>query len=386
MSDNNVFHPKVSSGFYDTYHSSGSGVEEDPYGKWSPVKGHFSARKSRRSSGRYIPAKLFTGRSTIGQEDNSPYMVYKRGGLTLAEKEIKQLLEDLRAYRNTPITELNQEISVKFSRLGAYIHLLFDTPDYPTFYNWIIEKYSDQENVDPATVGGYLIGCHVKTSFYHSAPGCAISCAGSVPRPKHDHTFQHCKNTVLRAIFDGNVYTFSVHKKAANPEDHANAYLYIKVDESGNYSGFSEAEKRVLLDMGVKYVKLYSYKNDGRIYDELTAGLVAVEDLPSRNRVNPPNPGTGPNNPGNTLGRSSYRKRKKSKDHHVSEGGWTLGWIIRITVIIIIIIIIIVIIVWLVRKFRGRSKHSNTGGNYHETHRVEHNPMGEHHVTTEYHS
>lgn len=315
---------------YDSYYSDRQGMSRSFRRGRSGRKMFTPGRKhSRYASGRY------SGR-------NTPAMVLKSGGLDLAENEIKNLLNDLYSYKNTQINELNKEISTKFTRLISYVTLLYDTPEYDTFYRWVIEKFGDQREIIPATVGGYLIGCTVSTSFSQTTPGCAICCAGSMPRPKGDHSFKHCSHTVLRGIFNDNGYRFTIHRRAKNIPDHENAYLYLKLDNSGNYPGFTEAEKKNLMATGVKQVKLYGYVADGTTYTELTSDLVPVGDLRSRSEV-----------------QSSGGYNKKGAKHHRDQpsSGSNAAWII----IIIIIILVVIFLVWF--AWKRRQNYSTTTNN-----------------------
>ncbi len=319
---------------------------------------HYSDRSgrssgSRRSKSRRSNRKMFTpGRKSSRYPSgrysarDTPAMVLKSGGLALAENEIKSLLNDLHFYKTTQINELNREISAKFTRLISYVTLLYDTPEYETFYRWVIEKFGDQTEVIPATVGGYLIGCTVSTSFSKTAPGCAICCAGSMPRPKSDHSFKHCEHTVLRGIYNDNGYRFTIHRRALNKSDHESAYLYIKVGSSGNYHGFTEAEKKNLMATGVKRVKLYGFESDGRNYIELTPDLIPVENLKSRSSI-----------------RHFDNKNRGDRDHSGDKhrrppsSGSNAAWI----VIIIIIILVIIFLVWFAWRGNHKTKYMSNG-------------------------
>nr|QBK90767.1 MAG: uncharacterized protein LCPAC201_00680 [Pithovirus LCPAC201] len=292
-------------------------------------------KSSHYTSGRY------SGRDT-------PAMVLKSGGLALAKDEIKNLLDDLYSYKTTQINELNRDISAKFTRLISYVTLLYDTPEYETFYQWVIEKFGDQKEIIPATVGGYLIGCTVSTSFSKTAPGCAICCAGSMPRPKSDHSFKHCEHTVLRGIYNDNGYRFTIHRRALNKSDHENAYLYIKIDNTKNYHGFTEAEKKNLMATGVKRIKLYGFESDGRNYVELTSDLIPVEKLKSRSDL-----------------RHSSDRSKSNRNHSGNKhrrdppsSGSNAAWII----IIVIIILVVIFLIWF--AWSARNKQNNMHNSY----------------------
>jgi hypothetical protein len=273
-------------------------------------------------------------------------MVIKKGGLSLAEDEIKSLLDDLYPHSRTQITDLDRELSSKFNRLLTYVSLLYDTPEYTTYYQWVVDRYGNQNEVIPASVGGYFSGCIASTSFSNSYPGCAVACANSMPRPKSDPTFKHCEHTVLNGVYNSGGYHFMILRRARENENHENAYLFIKTDSNNNYNGFTETEKKSLLSTGIKKVKLYGYKNDGRNYAELTPDLVSIDELPSRNSVNST---TGPNSDEDNSEESGYdSKRKKDSP----DSGSSAAWI----VIIIIIILVIIFLIWLIwSRRRSRS-------------------------------
>lgn len=321
----------------DPYLRSRSG-RHDSYYPGLSVRSNGS--RIRRHSSRESKRRMFTpGRRNTSYDSRrersataTPAMVLKHGGLSLAEKEIKGLLDDLHPYSGTQISDLSSDISKKFNRLVSYVGLLYNTPEYETFYQWVINKYGNQNEVIPATVGGYLAGCTLPTSFSKTAPGCAVSCAASMPRPRSDHTFRHCDNTVLMGRFNGESYRFTLLRRALNQQDHEKAYLYINTGSNGNYHGFTEAEKKNLLATGVKQVKLYGYQ-DGMNYTELTSGLVAIEDLKSRSEM------SASDGAGSRDGRHGTRR----KDLDPPTSGSNAAWI----VIIIVVILVVIFLIWL---------------------------------------
>ncbi len=107
-----------------------------------------------------------------------------------------------------------------------YNDLFFTILTYKTiklFYKRVKKEYGQLKSVYPGTVGAYMAGCMVSNSFSDTIPGCAISCAQSIPRPKDDKSFRHCKNPVIRGNYDGYKYHFTIYRKGNNVENQKDA-------------------------------------------------------------------------------------------------------------------------------------------------------------------
>ncbi len=293
---------------------------------------------SRRRKRTFAPGRYDVHLDATHQGEPTPAMVLK-SGLNMAATEIKGILDDLRSYSTTQINELSPEISSKFNRLINYVHLLYPTPEYATFHRWVVERYGDLREVVPSSVGGYLIGCTIPTSFSESAPGCAVICASSMPRPRDDPTFSHCQNTVLKGTFNGQGYRFTLLKKAESQSNHERAYLYIDFTDANTYPGFGEAEKRDLIAIGVKEIKLFGTYPDGRNYVELTEDLVPISNLKSRNST--PVTNAAHNN-------SEYQDWKGGihSTRHKYESSPTSGANAAWIIVVVIIILIVIFLIW----------------------------------------
>jgi len=271
-----------------------------------------------------------SNRPSIEVMNMSPRAAIKAGGLRVAAKDIKSILRDLKPFISTQITELPEEVKDKFNRLAIYVQTLYNTSDYETLYAWVKQEYGHLTTTYPGTVGSYMAGCMVQTSLTGIESGCAISCAASIPPPRSDNSFNHCENTVIHGRYDNNIYHFTIFRKADHLENHRDAYLYINSTDPVKYPGFSDNEKRQLLECGVERVKIYGFNSDGRNYVELTNDLVDIANLKARNRHY------------DDKFNSSYHDHPLYGGPHQrpNDSGSNIWWIIVIVVIIVIIFVL----------------------------------------------
>ena len=243
-----------------------------------------SPNRERLNSGQLNsdPQSLLSGYGSQYNDHSpsSPEIVLKNGGIELVEPEIKQLLDDLRPFASFPIKDLPHHIGKKLRQFMLYVEILYDCPDYNRLHSWVEERFHDIHSTRPATVGAYMYGCSVRTSFSDKSPGCAASCAGSMPPPKDDEKFSVCKNSVIDAHYSDGHYEFTS-LNIGDEVNGENAYLYINSSKR-RYVGFSRTEKEQLKALGIKRVKIYGYGPDGRNLIELTTELVSIDQLRSR--------------------------------------------------------------------------------------------------------
>jgi hypothetical protein len=269
-----------------------------------------------------------SNRLSVARREMSPRSQLKNGGLNIAGSDIKMILTKLKQYSSIQIDDLNPKARSNFDRLVYYSQALYDTDDYETFFSWVQEEYGHLKAVYPGTVGAYMAGCMVSTSMEDEYAGCAISCAASIPRPRNDKRSHHCKNTVIKAEYDGDRYHFTIFKEADNPEHHKKAYLYINSSDKENYPGFSVAEKRLLSEIklgsvNLEQVRLYGYNSDGREYVALSSELLTIDKLKSRSRHH---------------SHHDHSPRHQEKQQSSSTIWW---WVILIVIIFIVICVLV---------------------------------------------
>ena len=313
-------------------------------------------RSSSRTRPPFYPMQHETKSSQNVSSSKTPAMVLKNGGINAAAGEIKDLLDELVPYRQTQINTLDPKVADVFNRIVNYVNLLFNTPHYTEFNSWVEERYlsMQQNNVIPGTVGAYLIGCNISTSFSDSAPGCAVACASARPLPKTHPKFHHCENTVILGKFNGHNYRFTLLMQASDQTNHENAYLYItSTDQS--YPGFSKEEKTDLKSIGIKKIKLFGTYPDGKTYVELTNNLVPLEKLKSRNS----HPAGGHDNGGSVSDSNDHQNQAHKNEPPTS--GANSAWII----LIIIIVLVIVFLIWYWSS-RNRQNNQYQNMNYYQ--------------------
>ena len=208
-----------------------------------------------------------------------PKVYYKNNGIDKIEGEIKSMLEDLVHWAHINYRDLPVAIKEKFDRLVFFTGIFKDTADYIKLYSWCQNYFSHVVNITPGSIGAYIKGCSVPTSFSSTAPSCSVACAGSMPKPKN---FSYCDNSVILGMFDGNDYNFYILQKSSVAEDHSKAYLFINSTDEKAYPGFTDVEKSKLLKEGLQEVKLIGYHPDGRTYAELTTDTVPISQLKPR--------------------------------------------------------------------------------------------------------
>lgn len=269
-----------------------------------------------------------SNRPSVARREMSPRSQLKNGGLSIAGPDIKTLLSELKQYSSVQIENLNPVAREKFDRLVQFVQALYDTDDYETLYSWVKEEYGKLKHVYPGTVGAYMAGCMVSTSLSDNLPGCAICCAASIPRPRSDSQFHHCRNTIIGGEYDGEQYTFMKFKTADSDENHKVAYLYINSTDTANYPGFSLSEKKQLTEFGLERVKVYGYNSNGREYVELTP-LITIAELKDRSRHH-----------------SHYDEHpRRHPVKHTSSS--TIWWWICLLIIVFIVVIVVVGIIWM---------------------------------------
>ncbi len=254
-----------------------------------------------------------------------PKVYYKNNGIDKIEGEIKSMLDELVKWSHVNYRDLPIAIKEKFDRLVFFTGIFIDTSDYNKLYSWCQDHFAHIINITPGSIGAYIKGCAVPTSFSTTAPGCSVACAGSMPAPQN---YSNCDNSVILGMFDGNDYNFTILQKSSVVEDHHKAYLFVNSTDKKAYPGFTEVEKSKLLNEGLQEVKLIGYHPDGRTYVELTTDTVPISRLKLRHI-------------------EIKRPQEEYKEYHTpgpyppkSSGSNAMGIILAIIVIFVIIIIL----------------------------------------------
>lgn len=199
-------------------------------------------------------------------------------------EDLRVRLERLRTISGTPIKQLQDAYLLDYQAVTVTIQSTLETESWPEIYRQIKEVFANVKPI-PGTVGGYFAGCFHNS--FPSAPGCSLTCVGSVPAPGT----QDCKHVVIQATYV-NGYIFNT-LNGNNIQDYSNAYIYLDVTSLTAFRGFSEAEIQTLQAMGIQHVALISAPVNGE-YINLTGGFVIVTDLPTRSGSQPtPNNGGG---------------------------------------------------------------------------------------------
>lgn len=192
--------------------------------------------------------------------------------------ELEDLVKYLRKHSDTEIRNLSGELQIKFNRLVSQVTILNNTSSYQTLCQIIKKHFNNIDKYKPGTLASYFNGCLVKTSFSNDRPGCSPICAGSIPSDEHQ---SRCENTVILAVFEDDKYTFKQFADGTSEKGRKTAYIFIDSSNLSSFHGFSELEKEHLKSWGIENVMLYSYRDNGTEYVELT-GKTELSQCKSR--------------------------------------------------------------------------------------------------------
>lgn len=196
--------------------------------------------------------------------------------------ELDDIMARLRDNEKVRINKLTPESAKDFQKVLSYVSLLYNTSQYNIIYDIAEKHFGDVKSATPGTVGGYFAGCIVETSFSDSIPGCAVACAGGLPRPKDDEKWKFCDQAVIWGLYEGGKYNFTT---ILDKEDKEHSILHLNCTNYKTCPGFADEDKKHLKDMGVKRVTLYGYRNSGKDHTPLNEEPVEVDDLRSVDEV-----------------------------------------------------------------------------------------------------
>lgn len=187
------------------------------------------------------------------------------GSFELHRDTLKLTLQDLKSQCHVNIRNLTGDHSESFKNVVDVLRILHSSPDmYQLIVTDIRNIFSDVQNIKPATVGAFFIGCFDNTGF-PGPVGCNPKCAASFIHGADDHN--DCSELVL-IYSDG---SFS----SLNEKNSELAHIYI---EDNNFKGFSAENINQLKEADIKEVSLI-YGNPNGSLREVT-GVIAVENLP----------------------------------------------------------------------------------------------------------
>jgi len=301
MTKNSRYHSFVTS-FPETGESSSSNeteVEHDFYHKGyddnsSSIKSRESSQyfqtNGSSNSKRYphMTIEGDNGLETNFYKNGSRYLlvdsVHTKGGkfLKIDLQSLEDKLKRVNTFKNKKYDDLSLDERNCVNQIWQVVDATRDSISYSTIYGLLVKYLGEFKSIKPKSVLAILAGCTKEYKGNPGKSGCSLFCAGSVPRPKGDDSFQFCEYNVIYADFDHSKgkgkkgYTFShLHKKSSDV-----AYLYVDQTDAYKLNGFSKEEKAQLLALGIKKVQVYGIANDAS-HVQLTK-LVKIEDLPSR--------------------------------------------------------------------------------------------------------
>ncbi len=183
------------------------------------------------------------------------------------------------------IKNLNGSDKEDFKLMVSYVRLLYGTNYYEHLHKKVERYFGDLDRVRPGTVGGYFGGCLASTSF-DNHPGCAVSCAGSVPRPKDEEGWSFCDKAVIFADREKDGYKFSVLKEPEYDDELDPCYIFVEHTDLHDFEGFSREEKDELLRMGVDNLYLIGCDSNGTEYINLYDEVCQLKDVKHRRSTN----------------------------------------------------------------------------------------------------
>ena len=189
---------------------------------------------------------------------------------------IDRTLGKLRSKESLKIDNIKGQTKEDFDLIVTYVNVLYDTSKYHIIFDLVKKHFSDLKKITPGTIGAYLGGCIIDTSFSDTMPGCSVSCAGSLPRPGDEEGWEFCGQTVVWGLHDGKKYTFT---KVHETEDPTHSILHLNCTNYNTCRGFTEEDKKALHDMGIDRVTIYGYRSNGKDHIKLTDDPVDVSDI-----------------------------------------------------------------------------------------------------------
>ena len=213
--------------------------------------------------------------------------IVTKGGNKIIKVDIDHFDKLCKSFRNKAhlkIKNLTGKDKDDFNLMVSYVHFLYGTSYYNTFYKKVEKHFSNLKEITVGTVGGYFAGCLNTASNSFDAinqTGCSAICAGAIPRPKGDEGWSFCDRAVIFADKNKNGYSFNFLKEAESEEELDNVYLFLEHTDIDDFKGFTKTEKNELRKMGVENVHVVGCDEKGTKYVDLYSSI-DVENIKER--------------------------------------------------------------------------------------------------------
>jgi len=211
-------------------------------------------------------------------EENFEEIVTK-GGNKIIKVDIDHFDKLCKSFRNKASYKIKNLVGKDkddFNLMVSYVHFLYGTSYYNTFYKKVEKHFSNLKEITVGTVGGYFAGCLNTASNEFDAinqTGCSAICAGAIPRPKDEEGWSFCDKAVIFAEKNKNGYSFNFLKEAETEEELDNVYLFLEHTDINDFKGFTKAEKNELDKMGVETVHVVGCDEKGTKYVDLYSSV-----------------------------------------------------------------------------------------------------------------
>ena len=174
-------------------------------------------------------------------------------------EKFEEMCKNFREKKDLKIKKLGGEDKKNFDLVVNYVHMLYGTPFYKKLFERVRKHFKNVSGNKPGTIGSYFSGCmNAMSNSENMLPGCTVACAGSMPLPQDEDGWSFCDKAVIIGEKSDDGYVFSIVKPAEDDEDYDPCYVFLE----GEFSGLSADEKRNLVDLGCKRVKLVTYNGD----------------------------------------------------------------------------------------------------------------------------
>lgn len=226
---------------------------------------------------------------------------------------LNDALTELRNNASKEIRELNGSTYDKYRTMVSYVNLLYDTDYYTVLHDLVKAKFADLKDIKPGTVGAYFAGCLLNPELPGFPKGCSPICSGSMPPPKDkidQLQWGFCDNTVIWSTYSPQTQKFEFTTLNTVPTQRGfgskdpvpnsdRALIFVNYNNINSFPGFTDDEKNILTNMGIRNVQLLGYTQNGEKYISLTPEntYVPLSSVKSKVSVVPSLFGTGSSDP-----------------------------------------------------------------------------------------
>ena len=246
-------------------------------------------------------------------------------------EKFEEMCKNFREKKDLKIKKLYGEDKKNFDLVVNYVHMLYGTPFYKKLFERVRKHFKNVSGNKPGTIGSYFSGCmNAMSNSDNMLPGCTVACAGSMPLPQDEDGWSFCDKAVIIGEKSEDGYVFSIVKPAEDESDYDPCYVFLE----GEFSGLSADEKRNLLDLGCKRVKLISYNGDDykEIYDRKETDISEIDV-----RVENKNSDVK-----ESKSDESHEVRKHRSHSHKENDEYSKFWIFIVFFILIILLLFLV--------------------------------------------